>query len=414
MEQSEVKPWSLLRAPEGPLAPHIDAFARHLGEQGFRRRSTAPQIRLVAKFSHWLKANAVGLCKLSDEHVDRFLRRLKRRHSTRSGDHLCLLRLMTFLREAGLVDHQVSAPCVAASAIQIVVVAFGRHLREAQALSRATCIQYLAFAERFLTERFGVGAIELTKLCAADVVGFIKRRASQLSQARAKSATIALRSFLRYLRFRGDIVLDLAAAVPTVPNWSMTGIPRAISADHVRAVLDGCRRDTAVGCRDYAILMLLARLGLRSGEIVALTLDSIDWDIGSLTVVGSKGGQRSEMPLPADVGQAIAEYLQRGRPRSNYRFLFLRANAPIRGLGSSTSIGSIIVASIARAGVRPRHGGAHQFRHALACEMLRQGANLTEIGSLLRHQRQKTTGIYAKVDFAALRPLSLAWPGVAP
>lgn len=120
------------------------------------------------------------------------------------------------------------------------------------------------------------------------------------------------------------------------------------------------------------------------------------------------------MPLPADVGQAIAEYLQRGRPRSNYRFLFLRANAPIRGLGSSTSIGSIIVASIARAGVRPRHGGAHQFRHALACEMLRQGANLTEIGSLLRHQRQKTTGIYAKVDFAALRPLSLAWPGVAP
>lgn len=221
MEQSEVKPWSLLRAPEGPLAPHIDAFARHLGEQGFRRRSTAPQIRLVAKFSHWLKANAVGLCKLSDEHVDRFLRRLKRRHSTRSGDHLCLLRLMTFLREAGLVDHQVSAPCVAASAIQIVVVAFGRHLREAQALSRATCIQYLAFAERFLTERFGVGAIELTKLCAADVVGFIKRRASQLSQARAKSATIALRSFLRYLRFRGDIVVGLrlhrAGAIERAP-----------------------------------------------------------------------------------------------------------------------------------------------------------------------------------------------------
>lgn len=238
-------------------------------------------------------------------------------------------------------------------------------------------------------------------------------RASQLSQARAKCATIALRSFLRYLRFRGDILLDLAAAVPTVPNWSMTGIPRAISADHVRAVLDSCRRDTAVGCRDYAILMLLARLGLRSGEIVALTLDSIDWDLGSLTVVGSKGGQRSELPLPAEVGQAIAEYLQRGRPRSNCRILFLRAVAPIRGLGSSTSIGSIVIAAIARAAVRPLHGGAHQFRHALACEMLRQGANLTEIGSLLRHQRQKTTGIYAKVDFAALRPLSLAWPGVA-
>jgi integrase/recombinase XerD len=395
MEQSELKPWSLLRAPEGPLVPHIDAFGRHLGEQGFRRRSTAPQVRLIAKFSHWLKANAVSLDRLSDEHIERFLRWMNRRHLIRSGHSLCLRRLMTFLRQAGLVDHQVSTQCVPVSPIQMVVVAFGRHLHEAQALSRATCIQYLPFAEQFLTERFAGGAVELSELCAADVVGFIKRRASQLSQARAKSATIALRSFLRYLRFRGDIVLDLAAAVPTVPNWSMTGIPRAISADHVRAVLNSCRRDAAVGCRDYAILLLLARLGLRSGEIVALSLDSIDWDLGSLTVVGSKGGQRSELPLPADVGEAIAQYLQRGRPRSRDRSLFLRETAPIRGFGSSTSIGSIVLAAITRAGVRPLHGGAHQFRHALACEMLRQGANLTEIGSLLRHQRQKTTGIYA-------------------
>jgi site-specific recombinase XerD len=222
-----------------------------------------------------------------------------------------------------------------------------------------------------------------------------------------------MRSFLRYLRLRGDVAIDLAAAVPTVPNWSMTGIPRAIAPDQLRAVLDSCRRDTAVGCRDYAILLLLARLGLRAGEIVALDLDSIDWDHGCLTVVGSKVGQSSELPLPVDVGSAIAEYLQRSRPASDCRHLFLRANAPIRGLGSQTSVASIVGAAIARAGVHPLHGGSHQFRHALACEMLRQGASLTEIGSLLRHRHQKTTSIYAKVDFAALRPLSLAWPGVA-
>ena len=413
MELFEAKPWSLLNAPTGPLACHLDAFAEDLSEQGFQRPSRAPQIRLVASFSRWLKANAVGLNVLSDEHVERFLRRAKRRRSIRAGHRAWLLRLMAFLRRTGVVDPGPAAPRGEASPIQRVLAAFGEHLLEAQALSRATCRQYVPFAEQFLTERFASGTIELGKLSAADVVGFIRRQSSRLSPARAKSATVAMRSFLRYLRLRGDLAIDLAAAVPTVPNWSMTAIPRAIAPDHLRAVLDSCRRDTAVGCRDYAILLLLARLGLRAGEIVALTLDSIDWNRGCLAVVGSKVGQNSELPLPADVGGAIAEYLRLGRPRSDCRRLFLRANAPIGSLGSQTSVATIVGAAIARAGVNPPQRGAHQFRHALACEMLRQGASLTEVGSLLRHQHQKTTSIYAKVDFAALRPLSLAWPGVA-
>jgi site-specific recombinase XerD len=413
MELFEAKLWSLVNAPTGPLACHLDAFARDLSEQGFQRPSRAPQIRLVADFSRWLKANAVDLNALSDEHVERFLRRAKRRRSIRAGHRAWLLRLMGFLRRTGVVDLQLAAPRGETSQIQRVVNAFGKHLLEAQALSRATCRQYLPFAEQFLTERFASGTVELCELSAADVAGFIRRQSSRLSPARAKSATIAMRSFLRYLRLRGDVAVDLAAAVPTVPNWSMTAIPRAIAPDHLRAVLDSCRRDTPVGCRDYAILLLLARLGLRAGEIVALTLDSIDWNRGCLTVVGSKVGQNSELPLPADLGSAIAEYLRRCRPRSDCRRLFLRANAPIGGLGSQTSIGTIVGAAIARAGVNPPQRGAHQFRHALACEMLRQGASLTEVGSLLRHQHQKTTAIYAKVDFAALRPLSLAWPGVA-
>jgi len=382
MDQIEDKLWSLLKAPTGPLACHLDAFAKELGEQGFRRPSRAPQIRLVASFSRWLTANGVGLDALADEHVERFLRRAKRRRSTRAGHQAWLHRLMVFLRRSGVVDPQPPAPQGETSQIQQVVGSFGRHLLEAQALSRATCRQYLPFAEQFLTERFASGSVELGKLCAADVVGFIRRQSSRLSPARAKCATIAMRSFMRYLRLRGDVVFDLAAAVPTVPNWSMTAIPRAMAPDHLQAVLDGCRRDTAVGRRDYAILLLLARLGLRAGEIVSLTLGSIDWDRGCLTVVGSKVAQHSELPLPADVGSAIAEYLQRGRPRSDCRRLFLRVSAPIGGLGSQTSICSIVGAAIARAGVNPPYRGAHQFRHALACEMLRQGASLTEIGSL--------------------------------
>ena len=413
MEQFEDKLWSLLKAPTGPLACHLDAFARELSEQGFQRPSMAPQIRVVASFSQWLKANGVGLEALCDEHVERFLRRTKRRRSSRAGHQTWLHRLMVFLRRSGVVDPQPTAPQGEASQIQRVVGAFDEHLLDVQALSPATRRQYTPFVEQFLTERFASGNVELGELGAGDVVGFIRRQASQLSPARAKCATIAMRSFLRYLRLRGDVVIDLAAAVPTVPNWSMTAIPRAIAPDDLRSVLDGCRRDTVVGRRDYAILLLLARLGLRAGEIVSLTLDSIDWARGCLTVVGSKGGQRTELPLPADVGSAIAEYLRRGRPRSDCRRLFMRVTAPIGGLGSQTSVGSIVGAAIARAGVNPPHHGAHQFRHALACEMLRHGASLTEVGSLLRHQHQKTTAIYAKVDFAALRTLSLAWPGVA-
>jgi site-specific recombinase XerD len=183
----------------------------------------------------------------------------------------------------------------------------------------------------------------------------------------------------------------------------MTAIPRAIAPDHLRAVLASSRRDTPVGRRDYAILLLLARLGLRSSEIVSLTLESIDWEAGSISVNG-KAGHAAVLPLPVDVGDGVAQYLRS-------RALFLRATAPIRGLGAGPTVSTIVRAAIVRAGIKTRSHGAHQFRHALATDMLRQGATLTEIGVILRHQNPKTTGIYAKVDFDALRPLGLRWPG---
>lgn len=406
MQRPAHRLWNLAHEPEGPLVRYLDAFAAQLKEHGFRRRSYGQQIRLVAKFSAWLKANHVAIENLTHEHAHQFLLRLKQCRS-KLGYGAALQRFIAFLCQSGVIRLQSARP--AATPIEIILAGFELHLRHEQALSHATCVQYLPFAEHFLSEHFGKGPVDLSTLRAADVVGFIRSQATRLSQARAKAATIALRSFLRYLRYRGEILLDLAAAVPTVPNWSMTAIPRAIAAEHVQAVLSHCRRETPVGCRDYAILLLLARLGLRSGEIASLTLDSIDWQSGSLTVSG-KGAQPSQLPLPFDVGEAIANYLQRARPQSNSRLLFLRVTAPIRGFGAQTSIGSIVYAAITRAGIKTAHKGTHQFRHALACNMLRQGATLPEIGSLLRHRHSKTTGIYAKVDFAALRPLSLAWP----
>lgn len=250
----------------------------------------------------------------------------------------------------------------------------------------------------------------LSRLCAGDVVRFVRRQAARLHLKRAKLLTTALRSFLHYARFRGDIALDLAAAIPAVANWSMPSIPRAIPADAVRELLASLRRRSPMGRRDYAILLLLARLGLRSSEVVFLELDDLDWEVGQVRVRG-KGGPRTALPLPADVGEAIAAYLRYGRPRSASRRVFLRARAPIGGFRGPSAIGSLIRQALRHAGVNAPTKGAHQFRHALATEMLRHGASLAEIGEVLRHRSPETTKIYTKVDVETLRTLALPWPG---
>jgi integrase/recombinase XerD len=226
----------------------------------------------------------------------------------------------------------------------------------------------------------------------------------------ARDQGYALRSRRRQVRLAACFSRWLGQQVVTVANWSMTSIPRAISTDAVRRLLASINRRTAMGRRDYAILLLLARLGLRAGEVVRLELDDIDWNVGSLKVQG-KGGQHSDLPLPADVGAAIASYLQRGRPRSNNRRVFLRARAPVRGFLSQTAIGSLVRHTLSRAGVKAPTTGAHQFRYALATELLRHGASLAEIGEVLRHRSPQTTAIYTKVDLEALRALALPWPG---
>ncbi len=242
-------------------------------------------------------------------------------------------------------------------------------MRQERALANATISNYLLFIRSFLNDSFGNGSVPL------------------------KLLTTALRSFLQYARYRGDIRLDLAAAIPPVANWSMTSIPRAIPPDQVHQLLASIDRRTAIGRRDYAILLLLARLGLRASEVVLLELNDIDWQAGCFSV-RSKGGRCTELPLPNDVGKAIAEYLQYGRPRSASRRVFLRGRAPIRGFLGPSAIGSLVRNSLKRAGINAPTKGAHQFRHALATQMLRHGASLTEIGEVLGHRSPETTKIY--------------------
>jgi site-specific recombinase XerD len=211
---------------------------------------------------------------------------------------------------------------------------------------------------------------------------------------------------------RGAVTTDLAAAVPAVANWTMASIPRAIGADQVRQLLTSLDRHTPHGRRDYAIVLVLARLGLRSGEVARLELGDIDWHAGVVRVHGKRGHQTA-LPLPRDVGVAIAAYLRHGRPSSPSRRVFLRRRAPRCGFLSPSGVGSLIRHALQRAGIQAPTMGAHQFRHGLATQMLRRGASLAEIGEVLRHRHPQTTTIYTKVDLKALRTLAVPWPGGA-
>lgn len=402
------KIWKLKNTPEGPLVHYINNFSIYLVEQGYCRRHVGNKIRTVARFSSWLNTYKISVSAVTQKLAVQFLSKDNHQKAVNTGQFSTLRDLIVFLQQSGAILNT-PAPVNRTHAQQVVYL-FGRYLIEDKGLSHKTVIQYSPFIERFLTTCFDSRPITLSSLTGMNVIDFIRHEAARLSVVRAKVATNALRAFLRFGVYLGKINADLIESVPTVASWAMTGIPRAISQQHIQAVLASCNRHSAIGRRDYAILMLLVYLGLRSGEVVALTLDSIDWERGSISIDG-KCAQTTNLPLPVEVGQAIADYLEHGRPDSHTRALFLRALAPIRGLGSQTTIGTIVGSAISRAGVNTPTRGAHQFRHAVATNMLRNGASMTEIGCLLRHKHPKTTNIYAKVDLDALRSLSLAWPG---
>jgi integrase/recombinase XerD len=400
----------LSRPLEGPLAAHIGSFARWADEQGYRLYSIHRQVRTAARFSGWLGQNGVRLRSLSLQHAERYQRYKGRRVRLRRGDAAALRHLIEFLRREGVIPgEKVAAP--RPTGVERCAQEYERYLREERVLATATVLNYVPFVQCFLKDRFGSGTLKLSRLCAGDIIRFVQRQARRLRPKRAKLLTTALRFFFHYARYRGEVTVDLTAAVPIVANWSMTSLPRAIEPDQVNRLLTSIDRRTAIGRRDYAILLLLARLGLRSGEVAFLELDDIDWNVGRLSTHGKNG--RSELPLSAEVGKAIAAYLRRGRPVTASRRVFLRARAPMGGFQGASGISSLVRHSLKRAGINAPTFGAHQFRHGLATEMLRRGASLREIGEVLGHRHPQTTLIYAKVDIAALRTLALPWPGGA-
>jgi len=392
----------------GPLLPYFDTFATVLFKRGYTKSTIEIKLRLISKLSRWLQKQHLAIDKLNECCIDKFIRYLKKRKCLHRGNQFTLKQFIDFLRDKSVLLGL--NPEIKDSEIQRIENDFAKYLQQERGLSQSALNNYLRTVHRLLTDQFGDRKIIFNELRPRNISSFIIHYAHTRGHRCAQIMTSALRNFFRFLYMRGEIDTDLAATVPTVPNWRFSKIPKFLQPEQVKHILQGCDKSTAMGQRNYAILLLLARLGLRAGEIVHLELDDILWETGVLIVRG-KSSREERLPLPHDVGQAIATYLRNSRPHCSSRKLFIKMRAPLQGFSSSVSVCNIVSRALVHAGINIEFKGVHLFRHTLATNMLRGGATISEIGEILRHQLPSTTEIYAKVDLKALHAIALPWPG---
>jgi site-specific recombinase XerD len=389
------------------FAPHLDSFVATLRGLGYAHSTVRERLRLLSDLARWLGRHNLPLADLNELVADQFLEGRRRQGRLRSGDAATLHHFLEHLREVGTIRSP--EPAADESPLATLRRQYANHLEKERGLAAVTLAGYWPFIRRFVVEHFGDGPIHVRELAPDDVARFLLRHARSGSPKVAKLMVAALRSFFRFLFQHGQTESDLARAIPTVPGWRLAEVPKYLEPEEVERLVQACQLDTAVARRDHAIVFLLARLGLRASEVIALELDDIDWRAGVLKVRG-KGGSHDSLPLPADVGQAMAKYLRHHRPPCTTRRFFIRTKAPHRGLAHPSSISTIVCRALKRAGLQPAFMGAHILRHSLVTGMLRSGASLDEIGEVLRHRGANSTEIYAKVDVRGLRSLALAWP----
>lgn len=392
----------------GPLAPHVAGLAAELLEQGYTQSSAEQHMCFVAHLDRWLMAEGLGVQDLSRSMIQRYLVERRAAGYVLYRSTKAMVPLLGFLTPLGLLPAE---PPPELDAVEETVSRYGDYLLTERGLTPGTVEGYVHWARRFLASGWDGEQLDLAGMTAADVLAFVLASCPGRATGSAKLIVTVTRSVLGWLHLTGILEVSLAEAVPSVAGWRLPGLPQALSPAQQRAMLGVFDRRTATGRRDYAIVLLLVRLGLRSGEAARLGLDDIDWRAGELHIVG-KGNRGESLPLPADVGAAITAYLRRGRPASaKGRSVFVRVHAPHRGL-TPGGVGYVVAAAGERAGLGHVH--AHQLRHTAATAMLRAGSPLVEVGQVLRHRMSLTTAIYAKVDQNALAVLARPWPVETP
>ncbi len=399
---------TVTRMCQGPLGLYMEAYANLLVSEGHCCQSGARNIRVAANYSLWLANNQQ---RATDDNEDSIVEyktfRQKHRHPFLT-DHAALNRLLNLLRSLNVIKP---ATPIVLDTISQIVYNFEEYLLQDRGLCNTSVIRLRRSLRKFLHQCCPLGISRFSSLRGNDVRQFIVEHAHEQSTSSAKNMCWTLRTFCRYLLHQGYTTYNLSNAVPSIRTWSLTALPEYLTLNQITQVLNSCDKKSALGLRDYAIIMLLSRLGLRANEIALLVLEDINWHAGSLNIHG-KGRTLVTLPLLPDVGKALSSYLQNARPITDSRSVFVRMLAPHSGFASSSGISQIAKAALERAGMTLKHKGAHIFRHSLATNLLKAGASLSEIGQVLRHRSHDTTRIYAKVDIDGLRALAMPWPGV--
>ncbi len=397
-----------VRGPlDGPLVRYGAGFEAALTDQGYSADSIGRHLRLMVHLSRWLAGHHLAASDLTVDCARRFLRFRRAEGYAHPASMAGMAPLLDYLGSAGAVPA--ANPPVAGPA-DALIGEYRRYLLQERGLSPDSSVpHYVDVARRFLVHVPAGTPGELQGLTAAAVTGFVLSVSARQSVGEAKAVSTRLRSFLRYLELAGLTRPGLLAAVPSIAGWELTGLPRAIRAADVGRLLGSCDRTRPAGRRDFAILSVLARLGLRAGEVAALRLGDIDWRAGEIAVHG-KASRHDRLPLPQEVGEAIAGWLADGRPPCASAAVFTRILAPYRGLSART-VSGVVRRACVRAGLPPM--GSHRLRHTVATETLRAGGSLAEVGQLLRQRSLAATSIYAKVDRGALSAVARPWPGGA-
>lgn len=391
----------------GPLAPFAEAYGLELKKRSYTRLTMVNQLRQVARLSRWLEARGLEVTELSGARVDEFLsfQRIVG-HNRAQWSRPGLLCLLDVLLELGVLSAE--EPEQPTTPTGVLLASFERYLLAERGLAVGTVRAYVSHARRFLDGRSPSGG-GLTGLKVAEVTEAVLSESAVLSVSATQFFIAGLRAFLRYCSIQGLVEVDMSQAALPITGRRRSTLPRGISKADANALLDCCDRRSALGGRDYAMIMTLLGLGLRASEVAGLRLDDFNWRAGELVVRG-KGAREDRLPLPAAVGRAITVYLQRGRPPTDRRELFLRARAPFEPVAVGT-VSSTVRRACRRAGIP--EVGSHRLRHTVACQMVSAHVPLTQIAQVLRHQSLQSTALYARVDLDQLRLLAAPWPGDA-
>ena len=392
---------------KGVLGAHVNTFMSVVSDLGYSPSTIQTQLKLLKSLMRWVEENHVVASNIDEGITDRFLIESGRKGAVRRGDNRTLHRFLDHLRIEGAIPHP--KPTFNDSPLTHLKSRYEDYLLKERGLSTVTGSRYWPYIQRFILERFGNKSMRFCELCPQDIDRFLLSHAHKRTPKAAQLMVSAMRSFFRFLFRYGETKRDLSTAVSTVAAWRLSEVPKYIKPKEVESLIESCDRTTSVGRRNYSILLLIARLGLRAGEIVALELGDINWRASELTIRG-KGQFCDRLPLPQSVGEALAIYLKNDRPKCSTRRVFVRTRAPYRGFKDSTTVSTIVRRTVEKSGLSTPSKGAHLLRHSLATDMLRKGASMTEIGELLRHRSPNSTEIYAKVDIEGLRSIVRIWP----